>query len=184
MGCFFLSIYLLRHCHNGVVNEYLLIMMTKRLSWQITPADVGHMLLNINVTRVGSEEQYDPRTAEDILNGFYPNTEPCINLKILSLEPGRMDIGAIIHGILTRDGDDHYTFLEDGDQKNVSPTQRNPHVYRGRFVNVNQSSDGTMYPTFNRPRYSKVFTFHDFCREAAAELQMVAGLVGKKGSKK
>ncbi|MCR5065384.1 MAG: hypothetical protein K6A67_06390 [Bacteroidales bacterium] len=116
--------------------------------------------------------------------GFYPNTEPCINLKILSLEPGRMDIGAIIHGILTRDGDDHYTFLEDGDQKNVSPTQRNPHVYRGRFVNVNQSSDGTMYPTFNRPRYSKVFTFHDFCREAAAELQMVAGLVGKKGSKK
>ncbi len=131
-------------------------------------------------TRAAEEQSKANRLFVDI----YPHTELCVDLKLLTLEPGRMDIGAIIHGILTRDGEEHYSFLEDGDQKNASTTQRNPHVYRGRFVNVNQSSDGTMYPTFNRPRYSKEFTFQDLCREAAAELLMVAGPVEKKGSKK
>ncbi len=141
------------------------------------------MLLNINVTRVGSEEQYGPRKAGEILKDLFPNTEPCITFKMLTRQPGRMDVGAILRGILTRDGEEHYTFLEEGDQQKAS-SQRNPHVYRGRFVNVNQSGDGTLYPTFNRPRYTKEFTFQDLCREAAAELLMVAGLIGKKGSTK
>lgn len=141
------------------------------------------MLLNINVTRVGSEEQYGPRKAGEILKDLFPNTEPCITFKMLTRQPGRMDVGAILRGILTRDGEEHYTFLEEGDQQKAS-SQRNPHVYRGRFVNVNQSGDGTLYPTFNRPRYTKEFSFQDLCREAAAELLMVAGLVGKKGSTK
>lgn len=141
------------------------------------------MLLNINVTRVGSEEQYGPRKAGEFLKDLFPNTEPCITFKMLTRQPGRMDVGAILRGILTRDGEEHYTFLEEGDQQKAS-SQRNPHVYRGRFVNVNQSGDGTLYPTFNRPRYTKEFSFQDLCREAAAELLMVAGLVGKKGSTK
>ncbi len=130
-------------------------------------------------TRTAEEQSKVNRLFVDI----YPNTEPCIDLKLLTQQPGRMDIGAILRGILTRDGEEHYTFLEDGSQKEAS-SQRNPHVYRGRFINVNQSGDGTLYPTFNRPRYTKEFTFQDLCREAAAELLMVAGLVGKKGSKK
>lgn len=129
-------------------------------------------------TRAAEEQSKVNRLFVDI----YPNTEPCIDLKLLTQQPGRMDVGAILRGILTRDGEEHYTFLE-GDQQKAS-SQRNPHVYRGRFVNVNQSGDGTLYPTFNRPRYTKEFSFQDLCREAAAELLMVAGLVGKKGSTK
>ena len=130
-------------------------------------------------TRAAEEQSKVNRLFVDI----YPNTEPCIDLKLLTQQPGRMDVGAILRGILTRDGEEHYTFLEEGDQQKAS-SQRNPHVYRGRFVNVNQSGDGTLYPTFNRPRYTKEFSFQDLCREAAAELLMVAGRVGKKGSKK
>lgn len=130
-------------------------------------------------TRAAEEQSKVNRLFVDI----YPNTEPCIDLKMLTRQPGRMEVGAILRGILTRDGEEHYTFLEEGDQQKAS-SQRNPHVYRGRFVNVNQSGDGTLYPTFNRPRYTKEFSFQDLCREAAAELLMVAGLVGKKGSTK
>ena len=114
---------------------------------------------------------------------IYPHTELCVDLKLQTRQPHRMNLGDILGGILTRDGEDHYSFLEGGDQMKAAP-QRNPHVYRGQFVNVNQRDDGTRYPTFNRPHYTKEFTFHDFCREAAAELLAVAGLVGKKGSKK
>ena len=130
-------------------------------------------------TRAAEEQSKVTRLFVDI----FPNTEPCIDLKLLTQQPGRMDVGAILRGILTRDGEEHYTFLEEGDQQKAS-SQRNPHVYRGRFINVNQSGDGTLYPTFNRPRYTKEFSFQDLCREAAAELLMVAGLVGKKGSTK
>ena len=130
-------------------------------------------------TRVAEEQSKANRLFVDI----YPHTEPCIEFKLLTRQPGRIDVGAILRGILTRDDEEHYTVLEDGDQQKAS-SQRNPHVYRGRFVNVNQSGDGTLYPTFNRPRYTKEFSFQDLCREAAAELLMVAGLVGKKGSKK
>lgn len=155
---------------------------------------INEMLLSneplANAFRNWIAEREKTRAAEEqskasrLFVGIFPNTEPCITLKILTHKQGRMDIGAVIRGILTRDDEEHYTFLEDGDQKSASPAQRNPHVYRGQFINVNQSSDGTMYPTFNRPRFTKEFTLQDFCREAAAELLMVAGLVGKKGSNK
>ena len=130
-------------------------------------------------TRAAEERNKDNRLLVDI----HPHTELCVDLKLLTREPGRLNIGATLRGIITRDGEEHYTFLEEGDQQKAS-SQRNPHLYRGQFVNVNQSSDGTLYPTFNRPRYTKEFTFQDLCREAAAELLMVAGRVGKKGSKK
>ena len=55
--------------------------------------------------------------------------------------------------------------------------QRNPHVYIGIRINVNRKDDGTLYPTFNRPRYTRDFSFQDFCREAAEELLLVAGLI-------
>lgn len=142
------------------------------------------MLLNINVTRVGSEEQYGPRKAGEILKDLFPNTEPCITFKLLTRQPRRIDIGAILHGILTRDSEDHYTFLEDTTKIKTSSAQRNPHVYRGQFINVNQGNDGMLYPTFNRPRYTSHFSFQDLCREAAAELLIVASLVVKKGSTK
>ena len=114
---------------------------------------------------------------------IFPHTELCVDLKLLTHQPHRMDVGDILSGFLTHDGEEHYSFLEDCSQTKAA-SQRNPHVYRGQFINVNQRDDGTRYPTFNRPQYTKEFTFHDFCREAAAELLMVAGLVGKKGSKK
>ena len=82
-------------------------------------------------------------------------------------------IGKNYRGVLMRDGEDHYTFLE----SIPATVKRNPHVYRGKRINVSRAVDGTLYPTFNRPRYSKNFTFQDFCREAAEELIVVTGLV-------
>ena len=60
-----------------------------------------------------------------------------------------------------------------------SATKRNPHVLELNWINVNRKDDGTLYPTFNRPRYTEDFTFQDFCRKAAEELLMVAGSFDK-----
>ena len=78
--------------------------------------------------------------------------------------------------MLTRDDDYHYTAVENAIERKVA-RPRNPHVYLGKRINVNRKDDHTLYPTFNRPHYTKEFSFQDFCREAAEELLIVAGLV-------
>lgn len=149
-----------------------------------------YQVLNPNL-QAGSNEQHEPRLIGELLNDLlqsdeplfkdiFPNTELSVDLKLLTREPGRMDVGAYLDGTITHDGEDHFTFIQNAsEKKKVEVTQRNPHVYCGLRINVNRKDDGTLYPTFNRPRYTKDFTFQDFCREAAEELLAVAGLVEK-----
>lgn len=161
-------------------------------------------------TRVGSEVQYDPRTAGEILHHYlensddalavayrehmseteaeketdclfkhiYPNTELGVDLKLVTRTPGRIPIGTYLDGMITRDGEEHFCFVQNDPEKKMA-TPRNPHVYMGKCINVNRKDDGTLYPTFNRPPYTESFTLQDFCRAAAEELCAVAGFVEK-----
>lgn len=146
-------------------------------------------------TREGSEAQYGPRLAGEILhdylensneplavayrNRLHPDTHLDVDLKLLTHEPGHMPVGAYLDGAITRDGEDHFCFIQnDPEKKRLVVTQRNRHIYEGRFINVNRKSEGTEpYPTFNHPRYTESFTFRDFCLAAAEELTAVAGLI-------
>ena len=160
-------------------------------------------------SRAGSEAQYGPRLAGAVLHdylensddalavayrehttdadeeddrlfrGYFPNTELDIDLKLVTRKPGRMHVGEYINCLLTRDGEDHFEAVETASEKKQTAEQRNPIVYLGTCINLHRKADGTIYPTFNRPRYTADFTFADFCREAAEELLVVAGLVEK-----
>ena len=111
---------------------------------------------------------------------LFPNTELGIDLKLMTRKPGRLAVGEYLDGTITCDGEDHFSFIQDdSNKKKVKLIQRNPHVYEGTFININRKPDGTLYPTFNRPRFTKKFTFQDFCWGAANELRMVIGLVEK-----
>lgn len=165
---------------------------------------------NKNISRVGSEVQYGPRTAGEILHDYlensneplarayrervankeedeterlfvdiFPDTHLCVDLKLLTRKPGRMPMGEYLPGVLVRIDEGRFSFIQDALERNVA-VRRNPHVYKGVCINVNQKADGTPYPTFNRPPFTKGFTFGDFCRAAAEELLMVAGLIERK----
>lgn len=114
-----------------------------------------------------------------IFEALFPNTEMCVDLKLLTHKPGRLCQGETISGAVTRDGEEHFTFVEDAMEKKTATEKRNPIVYSGLRVNVHRKDDGTLYPTFNRPVYTEKFTFRDFCCEAAEELLAVASLVKK-----
>ena len=108
--------------------------------------------------------------------GFYPNTELGIDLKLLTRKPGCLGMGEYLDGAITHDGEDHFTFVQnDSEKKKDKVVQRNPHVYEGTYINVNRKNDGTLYPTFNRPRFTEKFTFQDFCLQAAKELCAISG---------
>ena len=120
----------------------------------------------------------EERLSPCLFSEVFPHTEPCVDLKLITCSPGRMPIGEFLDGFLTRDGEYHYSFVQNDPAKHRCATRRrNPHVYRGRYINVKRKEDGTMYPTFNLPRYTESFSFQDFCRRAAEELQMIADLV-------
>ncbi len=106
----------------------------------------------------------------------YPHTEPCVDLKLFTQRPGPLDVGAFLPGVITRDGEYHYAFVQNVVKERLT-VRRTPCIYRGAYLNVHRSDDGSMYVTFRRPRRTKNFTFADFCRAAAEELFIVSGLV-------
>ena len=157
-------------------------------------------------TRVGSEVQYGPRLAGAVLHDylensddalavafrnqstadeeneadrlfrdFFPDTHLCVDLKLITRKPGRMRVGAYINCMLKRDGEYHFTAVETASEMKKKAV-RNPHLFRGKCINVVRK-DNALFLTFNRPAFDETFTFTDFCREAAEELQVVAGLV-------
>ena len=149
-----------------------------------------------NTSRVGSEAQYDPRPVGEILNEFlensdaplavayrerlfkdlFPNTEPCVDLKLLTRKPGSLNIGDSLPGSIIHDDERHFTFLQEVQEKKPSMIHRNPRVFKGEYINIVRMEDGTMRPTFRYPRYKDGFTFQDFCIAAAKELIAVSGL--------
>ena len=158
-------------------------------------------MTNKKRTRVGSEAQYGPRPVGEVLHihlensreplatafrhrmaGLHQHTELCVDLKLLTREPGRMGLGTCVGGVLSHDGDDHFTFVENATAAARRPAAtRNPFVYRGVRVNIHRGKDGALYPTFNiPPAFSGDFSFKDFCYEAADELCIVGGLIGNK----
>ena len=116
---------------------------------------------------------------EKLFEDIYPNTELGIDLKLFTLKPGRIGEGEFLAGMLTRAGADRYCFVENSPKKKQVVNPRNPQLYKGSCINVNQQTDGTLYVSFNRPRYTEDYTFKHFCLQAAEELLMVAGLVEK-----
>lgn len=143
---------------------------------------------------------------------LFSNTEPCIDLKLITLNPGRLYEGEYLDGTIVRDGEEHYTFIQTPDAQPsasaaaaaicpigqtsaaicpigqpsaaTAPTevvrvQRNPIIYRGRYINVHRAKDGRLYPTFCRPALTDRPTFALFCQEAASELMRVSSLIEK-----
>ena len=152
---------------------------------QYGPRTVGEILHDFfensnEPLAVAYREHMAKAEAEDepdrLFRDIFPDTFLDVDLKMFRRERGRVPVGAHLNGVLTHDGEDHFSFIENASEKKM-PTTRNPRLYKGSCVNVILSNDGSPRPTFNRPRYTKQFTFQDFCREAARELLVVSDLV-------
>lgn len=106
--------------------------------------------------------------------GFYPNTELGVDLKLVTQKQGPMELGEYLDGMITRDGDDHFTFVEN-DTERGKATRRNPSIYMGQWINVKRRADGTVYPTFKRTKGIGAGKLGDYAVNTTCELLMVAG---------
>ena len=81
-------------------------------------------------------------------------------------------IGKNYRGVLMRDGEDHYTFLE---SLRPSAVRRNPHVYTGKCINVSRMKDGTYHPNFRPVRMTEGFNLERYAQGVYNELCIALG---------
>lgn len=105
---------------------------------------------------------------------LYPNTELGVDLKLVTQEQGRMELGEYLDGMITRDGEDHFTFVENATEQRKAE-RRNPTIYMGQWINVKRRADGTVYPTFKRTMRIGAGDLGDYAVNTTCELLMVAG---------
>jgi hypothetical protein len=115
------------------------------------------------------------KASANSFNSFSFTTELCVDLKTILTSDRKAKRFKDYRGVLTRDGREHFTFLEEAPERKA--TKHNPCVYKGYTINVHRRDDGIIYPTFRQPQYTRFYTFKDFCREAAEELLFVAGFI-------
>lgn len=106
--------------------------------------------------------------------GLYPNTELDVDLRTQLQEQGPMELGEMLHGMIVRDGEDHFTFTEDAAERRKAE-RRNPSIYEGRRINVKRRDDGTVYPTFKRTKDIGPEELGAYVQRALCEVLMVVG---------
>lgn len=106
--------------------------------------------------------------------GLYPNTELDVDLKLVTQKQGRMELGEYLNGMITRDGEDHFTFVENATEQRKAE-RRNPSIYEGQWINVKRRADGTVYPTFKRTKSIGAGKLGDYAVNTTCELLMVVG---------
>lgn len=107
---------------------------------------------------------------------FYPNTELAVDLKLLTHQPGRMPEGAYFNGVLRRDGEQHFTFIQ---TLPLTADKRNPHVYKGQYVTITRKDDGSYRPNLKQmPELGDNVSIDNYAFEVYRELrQGLEGLI-------
>lgn len=145
-----------------------------------TPSDV-HFLKIIRNMEAKNIHSNKPRLVgsiiEEMLQGWYKNTDLAVDLKTILRSDRRMQTGKEYQGVIRRDSDGdiddfrcrdaHYTFIETVPQ----PSQkRNPHVFEGKFITVTRRDDGSLKPNFRPLKVDRDFSVYRYALGVFNEL--------------
>ena len=113
----------------------------------LSPQDINQGQTNSNTPKAVGEIIDDMLQSNSLFargyrqhQSVYPNTEPCIDLKLLTREPGRIPIGNYLDGAITRDADDHFLFIENATDKKRNDAQQRNHTYTRVYTSTSSAS--------------------------------------------
>ena len=75
------------------------------------------------------------QTTVKVVKGWYPNTDLCVDIKTFLRDDRNTKIGKDYTGMLQRDSDDHYLFVETA-QPASAACKRNPRLFDGKYISV------------------------------------------------
>lgn len=95
------------------------------------------------------------------------STELCVDLKTILLKDRIMMPGKTYHGLLNRDGEDHFSFIETLPSTNG---KRNPHVFRGKYITITRRDDGTLRLNFRPMKVVPGFSLERYATGVSNEI--------------
>ena len=165
-----------------------------------------------NTTQAGSRKENEPRLlgsiVDEMLHGNSPlaigyrqyitskenaaeveecgwnrNTDLSMDVKTFLREDRITKIGKDYPGVLRRNSDDHYSFVEIIPMISTAG-KRNPHVFNGKYITVTRRDDGSYRPNFKPMKVDADFSIVAYAYGVAKELiKALKGLV-KEGNGK
>ncbi len=104
------------------------------------------------------------------------NTDLCMDVKTILRSDRVTKIGKGYPGVLTRDTDEHYTFVET-EPRNTC--KRNPQVYVGKYITITRRDDGTYRLNFRPLKVDADFSVERYALGFYNEICIaLGGLIG------
>ena len=100
--------------------------------------------------------------------GWNPNTELDVNLKTMLRGDRCMQRGKDYQGVMRRDLEDHYMFIETLSQ---AGGKRSPRVYDGELITVTRWDDGSYHPNFKSLKVGADFSVDSYAIRVCNELR-------------
>ena len=97
---------------------------------------------------------------------LFPNTDLCVDIKTFLRHDRTTQLGKGYLGRLTRDKDQHYSFVESA----PAPAKRNHRVFYGDTITVTQRDDGDLRLNFRYVTISPKLNIAAYASEVANEL--------------
>ena len=113
-------------------------------------------------------------------SGWFRNTELCSDIKTYLCFDRIAKIGKVYKGLLRRDSDDHFSFLECRRSANANAIIRNPHVFEGKYINVTRRlMDGHIRFNFKEVDFGGRFNPMSFAIGVMKEIIMAFKCLGE-----
>ena len=120
------------------------------------PRCLGEVLAEYFAGNSPLARAYRDHSLEDV----FSHTEPCCELNLLTSQSSRPTVGMLLDGIITRDDDNHYSFIETAFTSSV--VRRNVCTYEGQHITCTKRRNGSLRLNF------KNLPIADFCVETYA----------------
>ena len=91
----------------------------------------------------------------------------CIDLRTILRSDRKAKTHKDYPGVLTRDGREHFTFIETVPQ---APCRRNLRVFDGKYITITRRSDGSLWPNFKAMRLGAGLSVEHYAFEVYREL--------------
>lgn len=113
-------------------------------------------------------------------SGWFRNTELCSDIKTFLCFDRIAKIGKVYKGLLRRDSDDHFSFLECRRSASANANIRNPHVFEGKYINVTRRmKDGHIRFNFKEVDFGGRFNPMSFAIGVMKEIIMAFKCLGE-----
>ena len=109
---------------------------------------------------------------------MHRNTDLCVDIKTFLHTSRIATVGEKYKGELTRDAEDHFTFVENMPRTSASQS-RSPIVYHGNYITVTRRQDGTFRLNFKQVVIDEGCPVHKVAMSVSSEIvEALEGLVG------